>query len=249
MKKICFLFILTFFFMEENFSQNFKQQQLKSERVKIAYKEKENFLRKKLDSVGIKGNFEIFLLACKKEMILEVWAKKRNTKQFSFLISYPFCAFSGELGPKRQEGDLQIPEGFYHIDVYNPWSTYYLAMRVNYPNVSDLILTTNKQHPGGDICIHGDCCTIGCIPLTDDKIKELYLLCVEAKSAGQGNIPVYIFPSRLDDKNFESLKKEFSDNSELILFWENLKEGYDFFEKNKTLPTFSVDKKGKYIFR
>ena len=63
-----------------------------------------------------------------------------------------------------------------------------LSMRINYPNTSDKILS-NKTKPGGNICIHGNCVTIGCMPITDDLIKELYIFCIEAKNNGQGDIP------------------------------------------------------------
>jgi len=43
---------------------------------------------------------------------------------------------SGKLGPKRQQGDMQIPEGFYHISGFNPASNFYLSLRINYPNPS-----------------------------------------------------------------------------------------------------------------
>ncbi len=60
--------------------------------------------------------------------------------------------------------------------------------------------------PGGDIFIHGSCLTIGCLPLTDDKIKEVYLAAVEARAAGQAQIPVHIFPARLTEANLSRLR-------------------------------------------
>ena len=33
---------------------------------------------------------------------------------------HPLCALSGVVGPKRREGDLQVPEGFYTISAMNP---------------------------------------------------------------------------------------------------------------------------------
>ena len=52
-------------------------------------------------------------------------------------VSYPICAGSGDLGPKRERGDGQVPEGLYEIDRFNPTSRYHLSLRVNYPNLSD----------------------------------------------------------------------------------------------------------------
>ena len=144
------------------------------------------------------------------------------------------------------QGDGQIPEGFYYIKHFNPYSNFYLSLGINYPNKSDRVLS-NKSRPGNDIYIHGDCVTIGCIPITDDKIKEVYLLAVEACNSGQKQIPVYIFPTKFTAKNFARLIEEQDD--ELIKFWTNLKTGYDIFESTHAKLNFYVDKQGKYNFR
>jgi murein L,D-transpeptidase YafK len=227
---------------------NFKADQLKQSRVKTAYKEKEKRIKDLLEKKRINVHtMDIFIRAFKKEEVLEVWATNKSENFFKFIIQYKFCASSGGFGPKRRQGDFQIPEGFYFIDRFNPWSRYYLSLGINYPNRSDRILGY-KRNLGGDIFIHGNCCTIGCIPITDDKIKELYIFAVEAKSNGQRMIPVHIFPARLDKKGFEYLKDNFSDKASLIEFWKNLREGYNFFENNKSLPKVSVLANGNYKF-
>ena len=48
---------------------------------------------------------------------------------------------SGTTGPKRAEGDYQVPEGFYYINEFNPNSKYHLSLGLNYPNASDKILS------------------------------------------------------------------------------------------------------------
>jgi murein L,D-transpeptidase YafK len=209
---------------------DFKEQQLKFDRVKSAYEEKATAVKDLLK--GVRGKYNIFLRAFKKEKELEVWIKTKDT--YSLLTKYDFCTTSGVLGPKRKEGDLQIPEGVYHINHFNPFSTFHLSLGINYPNTSDKILG-DKKHPGGSIYIHGNCVSIGCIPITDDKIKELYILAVEAKNGGQSDIPVHIFPAR----NIEELPAS--------AFWNNLKTVYDDFEKNKKLRSVSVDKSGAYV--
>jgi murein L,D-transpeptidase YafK len=99
---------------------------------------------------------------------------------------------------------------------------------------------------GGDIFIHGSCVTIGCIPIEDENIKELYLLAIEAKSSGQASIPVHIFPCKMNKFAYSSLKEKYSTDTKKLLFWENLLEGFNYFEKDKKLPKTSVDKNGKY---
>lgn len=140
-----------------------------------------------------------------------------------------------------------MPEGFYYIDRFNPQSHFYLSLGINYPNAADRI-RIGQVRPGGDIFIHGACVTVGCLPLTDDKIKELYLMAVEAKSRGQSRIPVHIFPSRLSVHGWEKLKQTYHHDASLLQFWENLKTGYDWFEVHKQLPVIQVSSQGHYQF-
>ncbi|MXY29240.1 L,D-transpeptidase family protein [Candidatus Poribacteria bacterium] len=190
---------------------------------------------------------EIFIRAFKQEKILEVWAFSAADAGFKRVKQYPICQTSGNLGPKRREGDLQIPEGFYYIDRFNPKSNFYLSLGLNYPNRSDRILG-RKGRLGGDIFIHGGCVTIGCIPITDEYIKEIYWLAVQTKSNGHLKIPVHIFPTKLDDYTMARLKSTFPNDNTLINFWENLQIGYNWFERNRKLPTISINQHGEYQF-
>ena len=221
----------------------FKQTQLTYARVRTAYDEKESvvknyFVQKKISYNG----FKLFIRAFKKEEVLEVWVMEAGKDTHTLLHTYDFCASSGTLGPKRKEGDLQIPEGVYTINHFNPQSNFLLSLGINYPNASDKILS-DARHPGGNIYIHGNCVTIGCIPLTDEKIKELYVLAVEARSNGQEKIPVHIFPAKLSSTELNVLKKDFPVNTH---FWENLKSVYDGFEETKKLKPVRVNKSGAY---
>ncbi len=240
-----FISILALMFMSMKITNlSFRENQKKYERVKNAYSKKEKFIKKILQEKNINYNsFEIFIRAFKKENLLQIFAKNKTDKKFQLLTEYDFCTLSGELGPKRKQGDLQVPEGFYHIEQFNPVSNFYLSLGVNYPNQSDQIL--GNKNLGGDIFIHGNCVSIGCIPITDEKIMELYILCVETKSNGQEKIPVHIFPAKMDEKGMEFLSE--NHNSSLNNFWKNLKPAYDFFEKNFSLPEISVNKNGEYI--
>lgn len=228
-------------------STDFKSEQLKNSRVKTAYKEKESTTKGLLNANNIQ-KVQVFIRAFKKEEIIELWAEDFNDTQFKKITQYNFCTSSGELGPKRSQGDFQIPEGFYYIDRFNPWSNFYLSLGINYPNSLDRIVG-NKRNLGGDIFIHGDCVTIGCIPITDNKIKELYIFTVEAKNNGQNKIPVHIFPTRLTTENLEDLIVNHKTDHKLIDFWTNLKEGYDYFESKKVLPTVTVTTTGKYAYK
>jgi murein L,D-transpeptidase YafK len=218
------------------------------ERVETALAEKESILVDNLKKNGLTlDSVHILITAYKAEKQLEIYAKKKNESIYKKIAVYDICRSSGELGPKRQEGDRQVPEGFYHIDRFNPASNFYLSLGINYPNQADR-KKSRAQKLGGDIFIHGSCVTVGCLPMTDDKIKEIYLYAVFARNNGQNKIPVYIFPFKMTDAAFEKYKKEKNGQQELIAFWSNLKTGYDQFEKEKTALKITVNKKGDYVF-
>lgn len=240
------VFIIVLLLMLQQTS--FKETQRAHSRVKEAYEEKESVVKQYfIDNKLSMNKFQLFLRAFKKEQVLEVWIKEKNKEQFVLLHSYDFCTTSGTLGPKRKEGDLQIPEGAYHINHFNPLSNFHLSLGISYPNDSDKILS-DKTKPGGAIYIHGNCVTIGCIPITDDKIKELYVIAVEARNAGQEKIPVHIFPSRFDTGVVDGLIREQKADAKTSAFWKNLEPVYQDFEKSKKLKPVRVKSTGEYYF-
>lgn len=216
------------------------------DRVAVAYEEKEAILQKLFLEKGIDWNgFEIFFRVFKQEETLEVWAKNKGNEKFVLIKTYPFCTSSGTLGPKRKEGDRQIPEGFYKINRFNPKSSFYLSLGLNYPNKSDLILS-DKAQPGSDIFIHGACVSVGCVSITDDKIKEVYLLANEAKKQGQKGIEAHFFPFIMTKENIKfhtNLTKRYDS---YLDFWQNLKIGFDKFEEGRMLFDVQVDGNGRY---
>jgi murein L,D-transpeptidase YafK len=238
MEKLFILFVLM---LPQN---SFKETQLRNARVKTAYTEKEGTVKDYFSAKNLKyEKFKLFIRAFKKEQKLEVWIREMGKEGYTLLHTYDFCAVSGTLGPKRKEGDYQIPEGIYSINHFNPFSNFYLSLGIDYPNASDRILSDPKT-PGGSIYIHGNCVTIGCIPLTDDKIKELYVLAVEARNSGQDKIPVHIFPTRFSATELNALKTTFP--TKTISFWENLRLVYDDFERSKILKPVRVTRTGEY---
>lgn len=227
---------------------SFKEKQLTHFRVRDAYTEKNEVVKSLFTAKNIPyTNFDLFIRAFKHEKILEVWVKEKSKQEFTLLHTYAFCATSGSLGPKRKEGDLQIPEGAYYINHFNPQSNYHLSLGINYPNASDKILS-DKQQPGSAIYIHGNCVTVGCIPLTDDKIKELYILSVEAKNGGQEKIPVHIFPMKMELEKINSILTSNSFSASTKIFWQNLQHVYLDFSMTKKLRDIQVNSKGEYYF-
>ncbi len=243
----CLIIFVSLLITIHSYSQTFKATQQKCERVKTAYSEKWEMLKTELTSKKInKDNFELFFRVFKQDKSVEVWLKSKGEKEYKLFKTYSICSSSGLLGPKRHQGDNQVPEGFYSVSVYNPYSNYYLSLGVSYPNQSDRMI--GKNNLGGDIMIHGNCVTVGCIPLTDTYIKEVYVLAVEAKNNGQQTIPIHIFPTRLNEIGMKYLIDNYSKNTTLLDFWKNLKTGYDYFETHKQLPKVKVDKAGSYIY-
>lgn len=216
-------------------------------RAAAARNEKKQYLKELFESCGISyPPGKIFIRIFKSERILEMWAEAKSGMEFAIVKSYMITCSSGKLGPKRREGDMQVPEGFYHINRLNPQSRYYLSLGIDYPNASDMILG-ERGNIGGDIFIHGGCRSIGCIPIGDDAIKEVYLAVLDSGYEDE-KAPVHIFPAKLDDENFKELCRTYEYNEKFIAFWENLKAGYDIFEKNRILPEVTVNEEGIYIF-
>ncbi|HSA32355.1 MAG TPA: L,D-transpeptidase family protein [bacterium] len=130
----------------------------------------------------------LMLIALKTEEMLELWADGKYIK------SYLFTANSGDVGPKLRQGDGQIPEGIYRIEHLNPMSSFYLSMKVGYPNDFDRARAKEdgRTDLGGDIFIHGSSVTIGCIPIGDGPIEELFTLVAKT---GHAKVTVIILPN------------------------------------------------------
>lgn len=144
---------------------------------------------------------EFTLIAIKSERSLELHAKNalgHNT----LVLEYPILAASGHPGPKLQEGDRQVPEGIYGIEYLNPNSLYHLSMKISYPNDFDKMMAAldNRSNLGGDIMIHGNQVSIGCIAVGDQASEDLFVL---ASRADLKKIKVLISPVDFRKKETE----------------------------------------------
>jgi len=168
----------------------------------------------------------------KEESELEVW-KQDTTGQFQLLKVYPICRWSGELGPKKVEGDRQAPEGFYTITpgLMNPNSNYYLAINVGFPNAYDKA----NGFSGAFLMIHGDCSSRGCYAMTDEQIGEIYSLARESFLGGQKEFQIQAYPFRMTPANLARHR----DNPNMP-FWKMIKEGNDHFEVTHLEPKVDV---------
>jgi murein L,D-transpeptidase YafK len=217
-------------------------------RFSEALKSKEDTLMKQFRDKKLEWPVRnIYIRSFKYDSQLEVWVKYENNEKYKLFKTYKVCALAGSLGPKRMQGDYQVPEGFYYINEFNPRSLYHLSLGLNYPNASDRILGDSLQ-PGGDIYIHGKCVTSGCIPIMDQQIEELYILAAHAHSQGQDFIPVHIFPINFkNEKSSVYLGRYLKQFPEYIKLSNELKQAFNYFEKTKTLPVIMIGSKGEYI--
>ena len=141
-----------------------------------------------LKAVAESAQGALRILVFKHERMVEVQAPGWSAPR-----TYPMTAFSGTLGPKLREGDGQIPEGVYGLEYLNPNSSYHLSMKVSYPNADDRAQAEKegRTNLGGDIMIHGSNATVGCVPVGDEAIEELFYL---VQAAGLPNVSVVIAP-------------------------------------------------------
>lgn len=185
----------------------------------------------------------VLIRVFKQEKQLELWVARAG--DLVLLKTYVVCAASGRPGPKRKQGDMQVPEGFYAVDHFNPESDYHLSFRVNYPNEADRYFA-DPQRPGGDIYVHGDCASIGCIAIRDAPIEEVFLSAWLAKEKGQVTIPIHIFPCRMTDENLRILYVTYPQHRQR---WAELRKVYDRFEIKPQFIQVGVDDTGRYFLR
>ncbi len=196
-------------------------------------------LEESLEELSAKVGDPVFVRIFKEESLLEVWI--RSGTEYQHLKDYAICAYSGYLGPKLKEGDMQSPEGFYKVKKHqlNPNSKFHLSFNLGYPNKYDRA----HNRTGSFLMVHGNCISIGCYAMTDDKIEEIYALVENALQKGQKYVQVHAYPFRMSRETMAL----YSDN-EWYDFWVNLKEGYDYFEAEKLPPLVKVENKQYAIY-
>lgn len=192
-----------------------------------------------MDRMGMKKTSPVMIRLFKEESKLEVW-KQRSDGQFALLKTYDICKWSGQLGPKKVEGDRQAPEGFYIVTPaqMNPKSSYYLSFNIGYPNAYDRSL----GRTGSNLMVHGACSSSGCYSMKDEDAGELFWLARDAFMGGQREFLIMAFPFRMTPENFARHKDDPN-----IPFWKMLKVGNDHFEVTHQVPKVDVCNRS-YVF-
>jgi murein L,D-transpeptidase YafK len=184
-------------------------------------------------------NAPVLIRAYKQESEIEVW-KQAADGRYVHVKTYPVCRWSGQLGPKKKEGDRQVPEGFYTVTAsqMNPNSAYWLSFNVGYPNAMERAMGRN----GGDIMVHGTCSSRGCFAMTNEQIEEIYAVMREAFNGGQKAVQFQSYPFRMTPANLAKFRHDPN-----MPFWKNLKEGSDHFEVARAEPRVGYCG-GKYVY-
>lgn len=124
------------------------------------------------------GGYAIVVNKLRRQLILY--------KKGEVVATYPVGLGFNTIGDKLHAGDRATPEGRYQVVSKLPYSKFYRALLINYPNADDqrrfveakrrkLIPASAKI--GGLIEIHGggkDGTTLGCIGLNDDQMLKLF---------------------------------------------------------------------------
>ena len=185
-----------------------------------------------LGKKGMDAHAPIFIRIFKEESELELW-KQRDDGHFYHFKTYPICNWSGDLGPKVRYGDRQAPDGFYTVtrEQMNPDSKFHLAMNLGYPNAFD----RSQKRTGDFLMIHGKCKSAGCYAMTDALMEEIYAIARESFIGGNDSIQVHAYPFRMSDANMARFASH-----EAYEFWQTMKEGYEYFELTRRLPTVAI---------
>ena len=184
------------------------------------------------------GN-DVLLRIIKEDRVLELW--KLGGHGWAMSAVYNICYYSGRLGPKLREGDLQAPEGFYSLTRHslNPFSVEYLSLNLGFPNARDRA----SGRTGSFLMIHGGCSSRGCFAVNDVPMEQIYSAVRDALQGGQAAVQVQIYPFRMTDQRMQREK-----SNPNYAFWQELKSGWDLFEEEQRPLEVSVHR-GRYVIR
>ncbi len=195
-------------------------------------------LKKELADKGFALGDPAFIRIFKETDELELWLKPAGSNKYLLWKTWPIAAKSGKLGPKKKEGDMQAPEGFYEVvpKALNPRSSYHLSFNIGYPNAYDQA----HKRTGGLIMVHGNKVSIGCFAMTDPVIEKIYLIVEAALKKDKAAVPVHVFPFRMTPERMLD-----ADEHDAFAFWEELLPAYEVFENERRVPKVSGSS-GKY---
>ena len=203
-------------------------------------------LARTLENAGVPRPRALLLRVFKAEQVLEVWAAASPDGPFAHVVDHAVTASSGGPGPKARRLDGQVPEGLYRVTRLNPWSNFHLSLGLDYPNAADQ--ARNPGVPlsalGGDIFIHGNRVTIGCIPIGDVAIEEVYLAALDVRGRG-GAVSVLVLPARPGTPQWVAMMKDPSPATASL--WRSLEHISGYLDGNGRLPRVRPGSYGAYL--
>lgn len=209
-----------------------KMDSIGSERLEQVRARVEMPLQQALAAADLSYGAPVYLRVLKEESELELWMQQVRGQPWKLFRKWRIANYSGTLGPKLREGDLQAPEGFYEVGIkqLNPMSRFHLSFNIGYPNAYD----QHHGRTGSLIMVHGSNVSIGCFAMTDPVIEEIYLLVEAALKAGQVAVPVHVFPFRMTAERIAQAEAE---TATWLGFWrDELAPPYAAFEENGVPP-------------
>jgi len=135
-----------------------------------------------INSIIASSNID-YLIVEKSKRTLYVVKNNQVIKEMKISLGFE------PLGKKIKKGDGKTPEGIYYIEKKISNSSYYLALKISYPNKWDKLRAKDLNlNPGGQIMIHGlplynfdanyhnnkNDWTEGCIAVSNSQIKYLW---------------------------------------------------------------------------
>ncbi len=232
-------------------------------------------MKEKCEEIGIKypPNFVLYR-AFKHEKEFEIWAGNNRTDTLKLLATIPICAVDNIPGPKLQRGDGKTPEGYYNCSMMYGSSYGFMWIKLNYSEIDNFGVPQNgssfklfadypyqidknrtRKHvgavsPGGEICLHGNCVTAGCISFENRNFLPVFLTSAHHNKKYYGHPKIHIFPFRFTQELKIQQSKKVTSNmksEDLINFWDDIELGYKLF--NKTHKAIKVTFSGnKYNF-
>lgn len=209
-----------------------------SKRSDTAYARNAPELTRDLMAAGFTLGDPLYLRITKQPAELSAYIR-RDDGTYHHFRSWPVCAASGGLGPKKAEGDGKSPEGFYAVapGQMNPASTYHLSFNLGYPNAHD----RQNGYTGSFLMVHGKCVSIGCYAMTDPAIEEIWTLMQAAFAKGQREVPVHIFPFEMTAANLQAHAGQAD-----AAFWRSLAPAWNTFEQSGRVPDIGLQS-GHYV--
>jgi len=124
-----------------------------------------------------------FIVVDKEKRDITLYNESKVLKKFKISLGFE------PIGTKIKKGDGKTPEGLYYIEDKIRESSFFLALKVSYPNPWDIRRALElNYHPGGQIMIHGapnkgydrnyhnsdNDWTEGCVAISNQQMLEIW---------------------------------------------------------------------------